>query len=280
MAIQSATDDFPSYVARETAFRSIKIHYLEGGRGPAVLMMHGAGPGTSAPGNYRLVLEPMAERYHVYAMDLIGFGQSGRKPELPYFDFEFWVGQAQHLLDLIPKGPVGLIGHSISGAIALRLAAANERVSAVLTTGTVGTRFPINEHLAKLWTFPEKREQLRQAMQAAVYDTSSLTDDFLDNRLQMLNQDGYPDYFRALFGGNKQALIDSWELPADVLSRVTCPIAMIHGRNDLACPHEQTTSRLSESLPQADVILIARCGHSPALEHPEKFLATAQLLFA
>lgn len=271
--------DFPSYKICSTEFRATKVHYLEGGRGGPLLMMHGAGPGTSAPGNYRLVLEHLAERYHIYAMDLIGFGQSGRKREAPYFDFEFWVGQAQHMLDQIPDGPVGLVGHSISAAIAFRLAASNKRVSAVLTTGAVGTDFTITEELAKLWTFPKDRGQLREAMQAAVYDTSSLTDDFLDNRLEMLNQDEYPAYFRALFGGDKQALVNSWALSAETLSRVGCPVVMMHGRNDVACPHEVTTAKLAERLPQADVIQLAACGHSPALEHADKFLSSARILF-
>ena len=271
--------EFPSYATRSTRFRGTNVHYLEGGSGAPLLMMHGAGPGTSAPGNFRLVLEPLAERYHVHAMDLIGFGRSGRKRDEPYFDFEYWVDQAQHMLDRIPGGPVGIVGHSISAALALRLAAANERVSAVLTTGAVGTAFTLTEGLNTLWTFPEDRHQLREAMQAAVHDTSALTDDFLDNRLEMLNQDGYPAYFRALFGGDRQAKIDSWVLSAETLSRVRCPLVMMHGRNDVSCPHEVTTSVLAESLPQADVILLAACSHSPALEHVDKFLAAAHALF-
>ena len=61
--------DFPSYTARTTEYGGTKVHYLEGGSGAPLLMMHGAGPGTSAPGNFRLVLEPLAERHHVHAMD-------------------------------------------------------------------------------------------------------------------------------------------------------------------------------------------------------------------
>ena len=54
---------------------------------------------------------------------------------------------------------------------------------------------------------------------------------------------------------------------------------MMHGRNDVACPHEVTTAVLAESLPQADVVQLAACGHSPPLEHADKFLATARILF-
>ena len=54
---------------------------------------------------------------------------------------------------------------------------------------------------------------------------------------------------------------------------------MMHGRNDVSCPHEVTTSVPAESLPQADVIMLAACGHSPALEHADKFLAAAHALF-
>lgn len=275
----STHPDFPSYTVRGTDYRGTNVHYLEGGSGPPLLMMHGAGPGTSAPGNFRLVLEPLAERFRVYAMDLIGFGRSGRKPDEPYFDFEYWVGQAQHMLDRIPAGPAGIVGHSISAALALRLAAANERVAAVLTTGAVGTGFTLTEGLNRLWTFPEDRDQLREGMRAAVHDTSTLTDDILDNRLEMLNQDGYPAYFRSLFGGDRQAKIDSWVLSPDTLSRIRCPVVLMHGRDDLSCPHELTSAVLAQSLPHADVIQLAACGHSPALEHADKFLANAHILF-
>lgn len=273
------TPDFPSYLIKRTEFRSIPVSFMEAGKGAPVLMIHGAGPGTSCAGNFRLVLEPMAERYHVYAMDLIGFGLSGRKPAPPYFDFEFWVSQAQHMLDQIPGESVCIVGHSVSGALALRLAAKNERVRAVLTTGAVGTRFPITKYLERLWTFPESLADLRKVMEAAVYDASALTDAFLDNRLRMLNQDGYPEYFRKLFGGNKQAIVDSWEVPAAELEKIRSKVTMIHGRNDIACPYELTTERLSAAIKQADVLLLARCGHSPALEYPDKFMAAARLLF-
>ena len=64
-------------------FEGVPVAYIRGGgKGFPILMIHGSGPGASTQGNWRLVLDPLADRYQIYAMDLIGFGESGlgRRP--------------------------------------------------------------------------------------------------------------------------------------------------------------------------------------------------------
>jgi 2-hydroxymuconate-semialdehyde hydrolase len=268
------------YREKEFAFEGSVVRYLEGGSGPSVLLLHGVGPGTSCQGNYRFVLGPLAERFRVYAMDLVGFGRSGRKVAPPFFDFEFWYRQAERMLARIPAGPVCVIGHSLSGALTLRLAARNPRISRILTTGSVGTSYPVNPHLERLWTFPESRDELRDLMRVIVHDASTVTDAALDDRLAVLTAGDYREYFRSLFGGDKQHLVDSWAVAQRDLAAIDCRVTMIHGREDLPCPAEQTTLRLAAAIPQADVLLLARCGHGPALEHPQKFMMAVDGLFA
>ena len=77
-------------------FEGTTIHCWEGGTGFPVLMLHGSGAGASTPGNWRRVIEPLAQNYRVLAADLIGFGLSGRKKEKPYFDVEMWLRQGQY----------------------------------------------------------------------------------------------------------------------------------------------------------------------------------------
>ncbi len=55
-------------------------------------------------------------------------------------------------------------------------------------------------------------------------------------------------------------------------------MTMLHGRNDVAFPAAISLA-LAEQLPQADVMLIARCSHSVAMEHPDKLLSAALALF-
>lgn len=275
----TASSAFPGYRLRELKFEGAVARYLEAGEGFPILLLHGVGPGTSCAGNFRFLLGPLADRFHVFAMDLIGFGLSDRKSAPPYFDFDLWTRQAQCLLDRMPVGPVGILGHSLSGAIALRLAGANERVAKVFTTGTVGTKYRLSSHLERLWSFPESRTELRASLSTIIHDTSRITDEILDERMEILTRGDYPTYFKAMFGPDKQKLMDSWVLTQQELGGIKARLVMLHGRNDLPCPAEETTLRLAPHLPGADIVLLGNCSHSPAVEFPEKILAMAKALF-
>src|SRR5882762_11270797 len=110
----------------EFEFESMRFSALTGGSGFPILMLHGSGPGVSALGNFRLVLEDLERSFKILAIDLIGFGESSRKPTKPYFDLDLWLRQARFALNLLSDGEVGIIGHSVSAVLALNLAAANQ----------------------------------------------------------------------------------------------------------------------------------------------------------
>ena len=260
-------------------FRGIPVHYVEGGEGFPILLIHGSGPGASTQGNWRLVLEPLASRHHVFAMDLIGFGKSGRKPEPPYFDFPLWVDQCQEMIRRIPGERVGIIGHSISGALALRLAAREPRVARVMTTATVGAVFPLTEASLRTWTFPKNREELRRAAEGLVYDKSLINQAYLSDREKVLFSGDYEAYFSKMFEGDKLRYIDQAVLGAEELAKIKCEVLMVHGREDKGFPAEPLTLTVSRSIPHADVVLLGRCSHSIAFEYPKKFLALAESFF-
>lgn len=257
-------------------FEGTTIHCWEGGKGFPVLMLHGSGAGASIPGNFRRVIEPLSHKFHVIASDLVGFGLSGGRPVKPYFDMEMWLRQAQFLMGRA-KGPIGVIGHSISGAIALKLAAREPRVSKVLTTGTMGTSFPCKPG-TRLWRYPESREILRQGTEVTVFTKSLIDEAEIDYRWRILTKPGYREYYESMFEGDKQHFIDISAVSADELGRIKASVLMMHGRQDASFPPEHTCMVLARSLP-ADVWLINNCAHSVALEYPEKFLAGANLLF-
>lgn len=268
-----------TFSANSFSFEGSKVHYIEGGVGFPILMIHGSGPGVSTMGNWRSVLDPLAQRFHVFAMDLIGFGLSGRKPTPPYFDFQLWLRQCKEMISRMPGREVGIIGHSVSAALALRLAGDTPRVRKVLTTGAMGANFRANEHTRRTWTFPENREELRRVAETLIFDHRRIDEEFLKNRESILFQGDYKNYFSSMFDGDKQQYIDAAVISSDDLAKIDCDVSMLHGRNDLAFPMEVSTLALARSLPKADITILGRCSHSVAMERPEKLLAAAVDLF-
>src|SRR5258708_12322576 len=94
-------------------------HYVDyGGDGPAMVLLHGIG-GSHI--NWMLVAPALAERFHVYALDQIGFGFTpvGRR------DSKF-ATQARYVDRFVTEGaggPAVVMGHSMGGVIGMLLAA-------------------------------------------------------------------------------------------------------------------------------------------------------------
>jgi 2-hydroxymuconate-semialdehyde hydrolase len=266
------------YAEKNFDFEGCNVHYIVGGSGFPILLLHGSGPGASTIGNWRKVLDPLALRYNVYAMDLIGFGKSSRRPAPPYFDIALWLRQALEMIRRIEGETIGLIGHSVSGALSLKLAAIEPRISKVLVTGTMGASFPLNEGTVRTWTFPKDRDALRAAAETLIYDKSLIDEAYLRNREAVLYMGDYEPYFSVMFGGDQQSYIEAAVLSPEELGRITCDVTMLHGRDDVAFPPEVTLT-LARILTQANVHLIGRCSHSVAFEHPSALVSDAELLF-
>src|ERR1700682_362405 len=72
---------FPSFESRTVTIDGVNIHYVCGGSGPPLVLVHGLG--SSAAVEFVDNLEPLAAHHRVLAIDLPGFGKSD-KPILDY----------------------------------------------------------------------------------------------------------------------------------------------------------------------------------------------------
>lgn len=262
--------------------QSVPVHYLELGPagGPAVLLLHGSGAGASTLGNFRKVLQPLADAgLHVFAMDLIGFGRSGRKRTAPYFDYPLWLDQCRQMLRHLPGQRVGVIGHSLSGSLALRLAASEPRVGRVMTTASLGAPFQANATTLATWTCPRNREQLLSAAQRLIADHTLIDEAYLEQRAQLLFSGDYADHYDAMFAGDRQRFIDIATLAPEELAAIGQPVLMLHGMADPGYPAEPLSLSLARSLPRADVMLLGGCSHSVAFERPQTFIDAATAFF-
>lgn len=262
----------------EAPFEGTTIHYWRGGGGKPLIFLHGSGAGVGTMSNFRRVLDPLAREFEIVAADLIGFGRSGRRLVQPYYDIEMWIRQARFLMDFFPSQKVGLVGHSLSGSIVLKAAVRNPCVSGVVTTGTTGSRSEAVTDGPR-WAFPEGREQIRQHVERTLFDKSLASEEEIGNRLAILSSPGYREYFESMFSRDRNYCLNQAALTSEELAGIECPVLLMHGANDASFKPEETSLLLAKGMPRADVLVLARCAHSVALEYPEKFIANARLLW-
>eukprot|EP01018_Ginkgo_biloba_P025028 Gb_24465 [translate_table: standard] len=111
-------------------WKGYKINYAVQGTGSPLLLVHGFG---ASLGHWRRNIKVLAERYTVYAIDLLGFGASDKPTKFTY-TVEGW---AELLLDFsrdVIQAPVVLIGNSV-GSLACLIA--NAEAPHGLIRGTV-----------------------------------------------------------------------------------------------------------------------------------------------
>jgi pimeloyl-ACP methyl ester carboxylesterase len=129
------------------------IHYLRGGSGPPLVLLHGFPQDWR---EWRRVLPRLAERFTVLAVDLPGVGGSA-PPARGYASIDL----ARHVHELVEHlelGPVHLAGHDIGGAVAYAYARefpGGTRSVAVLEVPVPGIAPELTERLDQpLWHVP------------------------------------------------------------------------------------------------------------------------------
>ena len=156
----------------------IRTHYHEAGAGRTVLFVHGSGPGVTAWANWRFTLPVAAERVHVLAPDLVGFGYSGR-PEGAAYGKDLWVDHLIAFLEAKGVSRCAIVGNSLGGALALALAARRpDLVDGLILMGATGVPFELTAGLDAVWGYEPSVEAMRDLIATYfAYDSSIATPD-------------------------------------------------------------------------------------------------------
>ena len=64
---------------RTVTVASKPIFFAEAGSGPAILMLHGGGPGASGVSNYSRNIDALAQQFRVIVPDMPGYGRSVKR---------------------------------------------------------------------------------------------------------------------------------------------------------------------------------------------------------
>ncbi|MGK8508182.1 alpha/beta fold hydrolase [Nocardia asiatica] len=262
-----------------------QIFFSEAGAGPAVVLLHGGGPGASGLSNYSRNVEPLARRFRVIVPDLPGYGRSTKRIDQsdPFGDLAAAVGG---LLDALDIGSAHLIGNSYGGAAALRLAMDRpEKVGKLILMGPGGvgtTRALPTKGLQSLLSYyggdgPSRAKLAEFVREYLVYDAGAVTDEIIDGRYRAsLDPEVVADPpLRRPSGPSALRTLWRMDFTRDSrLSRVRNRTLVIWGAEDKV--NRPSGGRmLAETMPNCDLYLAAETGHWVQWERAELFNALA-----
>jgi pimeloyl-ACP methyl ester carboxylesterase len=248
------------------------LHYHEAGDGPPLVLLHGSGPGASGWANYQGNLPTFAARFRCLVPDLPGFGRSYKPADNPAVHGPDAVVA---FLDGLGLDRVAIIGNSLGGGIAARVAAARpERVERLVTLGGVGVPFfgvlP-SEGIVRLVDFVEDptRDRLVEWMRSMVYDPAVLTDELVEARWRAASEPAALAairriYNREMLGVLRQVMLDNTEALA-LLRRIQAPTLVTWGRDDRVTPLDGAIAPL-RLIPHGELHVFPDCGHWAMIE--------------
>jgi pimeloyl-ACP methyl ester carboxylesterase len=268
-ATRTPGDDFREGVVE---LPGVSLHYVERGAGRPVVLLHGF---TDSWHSFRLVLPALSDHARCLAYDHRGHGRSSR-PGTGY-SADAFATDAVGFVEALGLGRVALVGHSMGGLVARKVALARpdlvERlvlVAAPLWIDNTAVRL-MEADLARFG--PAVPRAFAEEFQAAcVCDRGAVPKWFFDACVDA-SAGVPPRVWREALAG---MLADDH---AGRLGEIRCPALVLGGKQDAFFgPHEQ--AELARALSRGRLLLYDGVGHSPHWEMPERFAADVAAFLA
>jgi non-heme chloroperoxidase len=240
-----------------------RVHYAEQGdpAGAPIVFLPAY---TDSWFSYSRVLPLLPARYHAYAVDQRGHGDSER-PDCCYAVEDF-ADDVVAFLDAVGVGRATLVGHSGSCLVARRVAEAHpERVARLVLLGSPGSLGDNEEELAlqtavRALQDPVPAQFARELQGAAAH--VSLPEAFFE-RLVAESLKLPARVWRSALEG-----LFAFDDAAD-LARIAAPTLLVWGEWDRWLPREEE-DQLAAAIPGARVVVYPATGHSPNWERPDR----------
>tara|TARA_R110001606_G_scaffold47570_1_gene121214 strand:- start:42191 stop:43018 length:828 start_codon:yes stop_codon:yes gene_type:complete len=257
----------------------LDTNYHEAGEGYPIVLLHGSGPGVSAWTNWKRVMPALADGYRVIAPDLAGFGYTERRDDFSY-DIKHWGKHLLAFLDAIGIEKCHVVGNSFGGSLALATAARfSERFSRLCLMGTPCDKFEMTEGLRAGWYYTPSLDNMRKVMMNFPCDTSIITDDLVEERYQTSLIPGAQEGLQKLLAKPSEdgpTILSG--MPEKVVSGITLPTLVLHGREDRVIPVEMGL-KIARAMPNAEMHMFGQCGHWVQAERFDDFVHLARRHF-
>jgi pimeloyl-ACP methyl ester carboxylesterase len=271
----------------------VRTRYVDAGRGPALVLLHGGHFGTQVSLDaFSLCVPLMAPRLRAIAMDRLGQGFTDNPASPGEYTVERTLAHVIGFLDALALDKVHLIGHSRGGLLGLLLAYQAPGRLASLTivdshtaspTDTDG-RFPPGVFYDAIEREKAGREPTLETVRihplAQAFDPASVTDAYVRRLLDAVVLPKTAAATAALAGPAASTWKASLVAARAEATRwideagVPVPTLVCWGRHDRSAPLElglELYGRIAARTERAELHVFARSAHSPFRDEPVRF---------
>lgn len=241
----------------------IRIRTLERGSGNPVILLHGLGGSIDSWSNN---IVPLSREARVIALDLPGFGESG-KPEISY-TIKFYRDFIAKFIEHRGLAKSSLIGSSLGGQIACELAIARpelvDKLVLISPAGALPRSFNGSSALRRYVkvTSATTVDEVKQTLFAV--DKKPVDESYAQVVFERLSRtDAKEAFISALKGSASAPRLQSR------LARVRSPTLLIWGKDDNMIPVKFVDPFVR--MKNCRVVLLENCGHRPHVEMPGVF---------
>lgn len=277
----------------EADLREIKtdrgtLRYYDVGDGPAVLFLHGSGPGVTGWRNFRGVLPTFAAHFRCLILEFPGFGVSDDFGGHPMIDAQ---GAVAPFLDAVKIDRVRIVGNSMGGGVGINFAINNpDRIDKLVTIGGIGTNVfspGPSEGIRLLQEFTDDptRQRLVDWLNSMVYDQNLVTEELIEERWKLATD---PEtlasarrmYSKAAFAQMMAAMkAADFPMPWAQMHKVAVPTLLTWGRDDRVSPLDMALIPM-RTIPNAELHVFPNCGHWAMIEAKAAFERTVLAFLA
>ena len=227
-----------------------------------LVLLHGIGASAE---RWSKVIPFFHEHFRTIVPDIIGFGHSD-KPTVEY-NIPYFVRFLKDFLNRVGVKSACIAGSSFGGLVAAEFAVNNSnminKLILVSPAGTMKTSTKTLEEYILASLYPT-HDNVWRAFNNMAFDPRTVTEETI---LEFIDRMKLPNAKYA-FMSTMLAIRNTTDL-ASRLSKVKSPTIIIWGQNDEMIPVKYSEDY--RNIPNSNVKVIPRCGHTPFTEKPELF---------
>ncbi len=248
---------------------------------PLIIAHHGA-PGLGSRSEPVKAFGSLADSFRVLVFDARGSGKSG---DTPPFTHEQWIADVDALREWAGAETFVMAGGSYGGFVAMEYAIRHpERLQAMILRDTSADHAHNDLALANARASDRvdiDEDKLLRIMEGRIRDNEDFKNcwrevlplyDFDFDPATLQTRVDSVDYHYATHNAAFSDNLLRYDLKAD-LPEVTCPTLVTVGRTDWITP-VACSETIAELIPDAELVVFEKSGHSPPSDEPELFQQT------